>query len=210
MRTGKGAVVLALAAVLATGPGVASSAAATTRTWTVRPGGAITATAGKTTLTDTKTGNTASCDSSRMSGTLRSGNGLPGTGIATITSAAFRCPIPIGAYRLTPRGLPWHLNLSSFDRGTGVSRGTISHLQLAFSIIGAPCSAVINATSGTTADGVMAITYSDHEAKLETLPTGSDLHWYHVQHCAGLVANGDPAALSAVYAISPPQTITSP
>jgi hypothetical protein len=41
-------------------------------------------------------------------------------------------------------------------------------------------------------------------------PTGSDLHWYHVQHCVGLVGNGDPAALSAVYAISPAQTITSP
>jgi hypothetical protein len=210
MRTGKGAVVLALAALLVTGPGVASSVAATTRTWTVRPGGAITATAGKTTLTDTKTGSTASCDSSRMSGTLRSGSGLPGTGIATITSAAFRCPTPIGAYTLTPRGLPWHLNLNSFDRGTGASHGTISHVQLAFSIIGAPCSAVINGTSGTAADGMVAITYSDHEAKLKILPTGGDLHWYHVQHCLGLVANGDPAALSAVYAISPAQTITSP
>jgi hypothetical protein len=69
---------------------------------------------------------------------------------------------------------------------------------------------VINGTSGTAADGVVAITYSDHEAKLKTLPTGSDLHWYHVQHCLGLVGNGDPAALSAVYAISPAQTITSP
>ncbi len=28
--------------------------------------------------------------------------------------------------------------------------------------------------------------------------------------CAGLVGNGDPAQLSATYAISPPQTITSP
>jgi hypothetical protein len=210
MRTGTGAVVLALAAVMATGPGVASSVAATTRTWTVRPGGAITATASKATLTDTKTGSTASCASARMSGTLRSGSGLPGTGIGTITSAAFRCPTPIGAYRLTPRGLPWHLNLSSFDRGTAVSRGTISHVQLAFSIIGAPCSAVINGTSGTAADGVVAITYSDHQAKLETLRTGGDLHWYHVQHCMGVVGNGDPATLSVVYAISPAQTITSP
>jgi hypothetical protein len=55
---------LAAAAVLAAGPGTASSVTATAKTWTVHPGGAIAATAGKTTLTDTKTGTTASCENS--------------------------------------------------------------------------------------------------------------------------------------------------
>ena len=104
MRTGIGAVVLGAAALVAAGPGTASPVTATATTWTVRPGGAITATAGKTTLTDTKTGTTVSCESSRMSGTLKSGEALPGADIGTITAAAFRCSTPIGSARLSPRG----------------------------------------------------------------------------------------------------------
>jgi hypothetical protein len=219
MRNGVGAVALAAAAVLAAGPGTTlaagpgttSSVTSAAKTWTVHPGGAITATAGQTTLTDTKTGASASCASSSMSGTLRPGSGLPGAGIGMITAAAFHCrPTPIGYYKLMPRGLPWRLNLSSFDQGTGTSSGTISHVQLAFSLFGTPCSAVINGTSGTAADGVVAITYSNHGATLKTLPGGNDLHWYHVQGCEGVVANGDPATLSAVFVISPAQTISSP
>jgi hypothetical protein len=211
MRTGIAAVALG-AALLAAGPGTASSVTATAKTWTVRPGGAIVATAGKTTLTDTNTGTAIPCQSSSMSGTLKSGAGLPGAGIGTITAAAFRCPSPIGFARLTPRGLPWHLNLTSFDPGTHSSRGTISHVQLAFSIpeVSPSCSAVISGASGTAADGMVTITYSNQGARLKVLATGGDLRWYQVHHCLGLIGNGDPATLSAVYAISPAQAITSP
>lgn len=208
MRTGMSAVALAGAAVLATGPGAASPAAASTQTWTVRPGGAITATAGKTTLTDTSTGNTLSCTASGMSGTVKSGRGLSGTGIGSITAADYTCPTPVFSFRLTPRGLPWHLNLTSYNPRTGVIRGTISHLQLTFA---APdCSAVINGTSSTAPDGVVAVAYTGKTSKLTMLRARGDLHWYHIHGCARLVSNGDPAALSAAYAISPPQTITSP
>jgi hypothetical protein len=212
MRTGIAAVVHGAAAVVAAGPGTTSPVTATATTWTVRPGGAITATAGKTTLTDTKTGNAVLCESSRMSGTLKSGEGLPGAGIGAITAAAFRCSGPIGSATLSPGGLPWHLNLSSFSRGTRTSRGTLSHVELDFSIpeVSPSCSAVVSGTSGTAADGVVTITYSDQGARLKVLPTDGDLHWYHVQHCLGLISNGDPAALSAVYAVSPAQTVTSP
>jgi hypothetical protein len=212
MRTGIGAVLLGAAAILAAGPGTASPVMAATTTWTVHPGGAVTATAGKTTLTDTKTGTTVSCESSGLSGTLKSGNGLSGAGIGTITAAAFRCSGPIGSATLSPGGLPWHLNLSSFSRGTRTSRGTLSHVELDFSIpeVSPSCSAVVSGTSGTAADGMVTITYSDRGARLNVLPTGGDLHWYHVQHCLGLIGNGDPAALSSVYAVSPAQTVTSP
>ena len=168
--------------------------------------------AGKVTLTDTRTGTSAPCQSSSMSGTLKSGSGLPGAGIGAIAAASFFCSSVIGPIRITPHGLPWQLNLSSFDIGTGVSRGTVSHVRLTFSLSGVSpaCSAVINGTSGTAADGIVAITYSDQGAKLKVLRAGGNLHWYHVQHCVGLIDNGDPAALSGVYSISPAQTITSP
>jgi hypothetical protein len=96
------------------GSGALSSAAATATAWTVRPGGAITATAGKTTLKDTATGSVETCDSARMSGTLKGGAGLQGTGIGSVATATFHCPSPIvPPVKLTARGLPWHLNMVS-------------------------------------------------------------------------------------------------
>jgi hypothetical protein len=95
---------LALAgAVLAMGSGALSSAAATAQTWTVRPGGAITATAGKTTLKDTATGSELTRNSARMSGTLGRGAGLHGTGIGSIATATFHCPSPIVPRSGSPR-----------------------------------------------------------------------------------------------------------
>ena len=212
MRTGAGAIALTAAAALAAfGPGAASPAAATTATWTVRPGGAVTATAGKTVLTDTTTGTSLTCNPSDMSGTLKTGGGLAGTGIGTITKAAYQCPTPIFSYRLTPRGLPWHLNVISYDPQTGVTHGTISHLQLAFAIPEVFCSAVVGGASGAASGGTVRVSYSGQTGVLRILTTGGTLHWYHVHGCrGGLIADGDAAALSASYAISPPQAITSP
>lgn len=209
MRTRTGAVALAAVAVMALSPATARWPVATTRTWTVRPGGAITATAGKTDVADTTTHNVLSCVSSRMSGTIKSGSGLPSTGIGSVTTAAYDCAMPIGPpFRLTPNGLPWHLSLISYDGSTGVSRGTISGFKLA--LAGPSCNAVINGTSGTTPDGVVTVTYSDQTGNLRIRTAAGNLHWYHVDGCAGLVANGDPATVSSAYALSPPQTITSP
>ena len=207
MRVRMAAVALATMGVLGTGLGAASSAADTARTWTVQPGGAVAA-AGTITLTDTRSGASDTCTSSTMSGTLKAGSGLPGSGIGSITAAGYRGCGTLGSRDMTARGLPWHLNLVSYDGATGVSRGTISHLKLAFSI--PACRAVINGTSDSTADGVVAVSYTSKTGKLKILPHGGTLHWYHISGCAGLVRPGDIATLSAGYAISPPQTITSP
>jgi hypothetical protein len=208
MRMGSAAVVLSGAALLAACPGAGAPAAGAAMAWTVRPGGPITATAARATLTDTKTGVTLACSTSRMSGTLKAGSGLAGASIGSITKAAYACSGPTGWPKLTPRGLPWQLNLTSYDARTGVSRGTVSHLQLA--LIAPVCHPVINGTSGATADGAVAVSYTDRTGQLKILLTGGNLHWYHADGCAHLVRNGDPAELSATYVISPPQTITSP
>jgi hypothetical protein len=172
MRTVIGAIALAAAAVLALGPGAASSAAANAGTWTVRPGGAVTAMAGKTVLTDTKSGTALTCASSDLSGTLKTGGGLPGTSIGTFTTAAYRCPTPIFSYHLTPRGLPWHLNTISYDQATGVTRGTISHLELAFQIPEIFCSALLGGTGGATSGGTVAVSYSGRTGQLKILTAG--------------------------------------
>src|SRR5262249_33686937 len=94
---------LAGALALSAGSAVAAtnaSAAATTHkvaaTWTVKPGGAITAKAGKTTLKDKKTGTVLTCTSSSGKGTAKKGSGLSGNGIASITSLGFsNCTGPL-------------------------------------------------------------------------------------------------------------------
>lgn len=206
MRTLVG-MALAGAMVLALGLGPGSPAGAAGATWTVRPGGAVAAKAGKATLTDTKLHSTLTCISATMTGRLKAGSGLPGAGIGSITAAAFSCNglLPV---QLTALGLPWRLNLSTYDRRTGVARGTISHLRLSFA--GPACNAQVNGTGGTAANGVVAVSYASKTGKLTIVPAGGNLHWNHVTGCHTLFGNGDPAALAAAYAISPPQVITSP
>ena len=217
MRAGMGATaqaraaVLAGAAVLAASAAAAAPAAATTKTWTVHPGRKIAAMSGKIILTDTPTGAMVSCGSSRMSGTLKSGCGLPGTGIGSFTTAVYsQCAAgPFGA-TVTARGLPWPLNLTSYNRRTGVARGTISHLQINVAPSFAQCTAVVKGTGGTAPDGVMPVSYTSKTGTLKVLPTGGDLHWYHVQKCAGIINEGDAATISVSYTMSPRQVITSP
>ena len=91
MRTRVGAAALAGAMLLAMGLEASSPAAATAKTWTVRPGGAVAGKGGKTTLTDTKLHSTLTCISATLTGTLKPGSRLPGAGIGAITAAAFSC-----------------------------------------------------------------------------------------------------------------------
>jgi hypothetical protein len=207
MRSAVTAMALTTAAVLATGPATASPAGATARTWTVRPGGAVMAKAGGTALKDTKTGSVVNCQSSDMSGAVTPGSGLPGAGIGSVTAASYHCSAPVGVYHLAPSGLPWQLNLTSYDAGTGVSRGTISRVRLAFSF--ASCSAVAGGASATSG-GEVAASYASKTGTLKLLATGGTLHWYRVHKCLGLLANGDPASLTGSYALTPKQVIASP
>jgi len=191
--------------------GPAAPAATAATTWTVRPGGAVTATAGTLTLTDTRSGASDTCTSSTMSGPLKAGSGLPGSGIGSVSKAGYRCCGHICSPDLAIHGLPWHLNLVSYDAPTGVSRGTISHVKITFvSYPDISCHAVVNGTSGSTPDGVVPVTYANHTSQLKILTHGGTLHWYHVSHCTGLIRSGDAATLSATFTVSPKQDITSP
>jgi hypothetical protein len=199
------------AAILVAALGGPAALAAAAATWTVRPGGAVTATSSTVTVTDTKGGVSDTCTSSTMSGTLKAGSGLPGSGIGSVSMAAFRCCGHICSPDLKTHGLPWHLNLVSYDAATGVSRGTISHLKITF--IAYPlqsCHAVVNGTSSGTPDGVVAVSYANKTSMLTILPPGGTLHWYHVSGCAGLIRDGDTATLGATFAVSPGQDITGP
>jgi len=146
-----------------------------------------------------------------MSGTLNAGSGLPGSGIGSLATSVYsQCSAGPFAATVTAGGLPWRLNLTSYDRSTGVARGTISHLQIAAAPSFSSCTAVIKGTNGAVPDGVASVSYTSKTGILKVLPTGGNLHWYHVRRCAGIINNGDAATISASYTISPRQVITSP
>ena len=194
----------ALAGVLGLGVG---SAAAVAATWTVKPGGAITAKAGKTTLTDKNTGSTLSCASSSGKGTLKHGSGLSGAGIGTISALSFSsCTGPLGlTFTVHTTHFPWHLNAVSFS--SGVTTGTITGIHATLS--GPSCSAVVDGTGASANNGRVTAKYSNGTGRLTTTGAGN-LHIYNVNGCAGLIHSGDAASFKGSYLVSPHQTITSP
>lgn len=194
----------ALTAVL----GVTTALAATT--WTVRPGGPVSMKSGRFVLTDTTTGSALTCPPSALSGTLKSGGGLSGAGIGSITAVhSIFCPTPLGpSYTLNARDLPWRLNVLSYNDTTGVATGSLSHLQIAFS--GTSCTAVIGGASGTASDGTVKVRYTNSTGRLRIRTTGGNLHFYKVSGCAGIINTGDSASIGATYTMSPAQAITSP
>lgn len=110
-----------LVATLGTAPALAAG------TWTIRPGGAVTAMSGKVALKDHKTGTVLTCLSATASGTLKHGSGLAGSRAGSLSAAGFtRCTGPGHSdiiLTLRATDLPWHVNLSSYNAATGVVTG---------------------------------------------------------------------------------------
>jgi hypothetical protein len=192
---------------LSAGSAIAASHTGVASTWTAKPGGKITAKAGTTTLKDTKTGSVLTCKTSSGAGTLKSGSGLSGSGIGSITALSFStCTGPLGlTFTVKNSHFPWHLNAVSFKNG--VTTGTITGIHAALS--GPSCSAVVDGTSATANNGQVTATYTNSTGKLATTGAGN-LHIYNVSGCAGLIGNGDGSSFHGSYAVTPKQTITSP
>lgn len=184
----------------------ATSSLAATATWTVSPGGAVTGKAGTTTLTDTTSGIALSCTSSKMKGSLKSGSGLAGKGLGTVTSVAFNnCTVLSVTISLSSGTVAWKLNASSF--GSGTTSGTITGIHLA--VKSSVCSAVVDGTGATAHNGKVSVTYSNKTHALKILPLGN-LHVYRVSGCGGAISNGDAGTITGSYKVGPLQKITSP
>jgi hypothetical protein len=169
----------------------------------VSPAGKITASAGKTTLTDTKTGAVLTCASSSSSGTI---NAEADPTVGTITALTFsNCTGPLGlTFMVTNSNFPWKLTASAFSSSTGVTTGKISGIKSLLS--GPSCSANVAGTTATT-PGTVKVTYTNSSGVLKVLTTGGTLHVWNVSGCAGLINSGDPTTFSGSYTISPKQTV---
>jgi hypothetical protein len=69
---------------------------------------------------------------------------------------------------------------------------------------------VIDGTSATASNGRVKFRHTDSTGRLKTLTVGGNLHFYNVSGCAGLFNTGDPVTISANFAVTPKQAITSP
>jgi hypothetical protein len=197
------------AATAATIGATAGVALAVAITFTITPGGAITAKAGTTTLTDTSTGSVLTCTSSNSSGTLKSGSGISGSNLGSITKLTFsNCTGPLSlTFTVTDKHFPWTLSGTSYNSGTGTTTGAISGIEAVLS--GPSCSADVDGTSATT-PGKVKVTYKNSTGKLTVLTTGGTLHVWNVSGCAGLINSGDATTFKGVYTVTPKQKITSP
>jgi hypothetical protein len=205
MTAARGGWVLAAAAVtLALGLAAGPAAAATT--WTVSPGGQVTGHSNRTALVDTTIGTFGIfCADSSLHAKFGSGHGLPGAGLGSVTAASFSG----GCFTLTSAHLPWKVNARSYTSSTGTTSGTITGVHLVFTD---PtfCDFVADGTGATAGNGIVHFRYTNGTGKLRIVAAGSTLHIYRVSGCGDTIHDGDAAALSGTYLITPAQTITSP
>jgi hypothetical protein len=193
-------------AVILSAPALVLTVAATTAAaaWSVSPGGAFEL-HGKVSLEDSSNATTLVTCEATLGGTLKSGSGLKGIGIGSIKTVTLTgCTGLAGTkFTLTARGLPWTINALSYSGGT--STGSISGIELGVSTTS--CSSTV---AGTTANspGMEKFRYSNSTHEITLLPTTSNMHFWDVSGCLGLLNDGDSAALTGTLTSSPTQTIT--
>ena len=206
-------IVLTIAALAAAAALAAPAAsAAPKKTWTITKGGAVTATTKSFSIEDVTVKATLPCKSSIAKAKLKSGKGLSGTNVGTVTAAsASGCAVAGFAITITSGHLPWHLNLVSYNSKKGVTTGTLTGIHITFAVPAIGCSAVVDGTGKKPADnGMVQVTYTNKTGQLAILKTGGNLHLFSVKNCSGVVNNGDSVAIIASYAVTPKQKITSP
>jgi hypothetical protein len=199
-------IALAATAALAAGP-----ASAAPMTWTISRGGAVTLAAKGFTLKDATAGFSLPCTTSAAKAKLKAGKGLSGTAAGMVTAASTSgCGTQGFTIKITAGHLPWHLNLVSYNAAKGVTTATVTGIHLSLSVPAVGCTAVADGTAGNADNGSLDVTYTNKTAKLTTLTSGGKLHLYDIHNCLGLISNGNTVTISATYAVSPAQKITSP
>ena len=198
---------LVLSAATASVIGLAAAPALAATTWTVKPGGAVTATAGATTVNDVTAGLAVSCTSSVMKGTLKSGSGLAGKAIGTFTSLAFNSCSTSGVTLSVTLTGKMPLNATKYSSTTKTANMTITGIKGTLSVPSVGCSATIAGTTATTG-GTVHAKFSNKTNTLKVLTTGSNLHLYN--DTCPVTASGDAVNFTSSYKFTPAQKITSP
>ena len=196
---------------LVAGLSITPSLATTAMTWKVSPGGAVTLVkSGFFTLQDITTGHSLVCTHANGAARFKSGNGLRGTGIGSLTALSLSdCTGPGSlSVTVTPGHLPWTLSADTYDPAitAGLTTGAVNGIHATVS--GAKCHATVDGTSAAADNGTTQLHYHNSLAKLKIRTQHSNLHFYQVSGCRGLFKSGDAITLASAYLLTPTQTIT--
>jgi hypothetical protein len=197
---------LVMSAATAAVVGLAAAPAFAATTYTVHPGGKITGKAGKTVVTDATIKESVTCTGSTAKGSLKSGSGLAGAGLGTITSISFKgCTLDGASVSATISGkMP--LNATAYNKSKKTVSMTITKIHGTVSVKSFDCGATVDGTSATAHDGMVTATFSNKKDTLSVLSTGSNLHFYN--DTCPVISNGDAVNFTAGYKLTPTQTIT--
>jgi hypothetical protein len=185
---------------------LAAAPALAATTWTVNPGGAVKGTAGTTTVNDTTAGQSITCTSSALKGTLKSGSGLAGKAIGTFSSLAFSGCSTSGVTLSVTLTAKMPLNAVKYNSTSKSSSVTITGIKGKLTVPNV-CSATI-AGKTATAGGMVKGTFSNKTSTLKVVTGGSTLHLYN--DTCPITATGDAVNFTASYKFAPKTTITSP
>ena len=202
---------LVLSAAAASVVGLAAAPALAATTWTVKPGGSFTGAAGSTVVTDSTNGLSVTCSSSTIKGSLKSGSGLAGKGIGTVTSLAFKnCTVAGFTVSVTITGtMP--INATVYNATTKTASLTITKIHGKLSVSSLGCSAIIDGTGATAHNGMVKGKFNNTKDALKVLATGGNLHLYSVSSgCQGAVNSGDAVNFTTSYKFTPKTIIKSP
>jgi len=212
MLTRTRTIVASAAVAIALGSGGTAASAAIATTWTVTPGGTVTVvlpSGGAVKILNAATGGTVvTCSAVTGSGALKSGRGLPGRGIGTVTAFSLSNCSPSVSF--SSSGFPWSLNALSYTATTGVTAGRMTGIHITYTGHISPtqtCSGVVDGTSDTANNGTIPFRYKNATHTLRFIK-GGNLHVY--DNTCPNVTNGEKLAFTASYKVSPRQTITSP
>lgn len=205
-RLTRSAAVAATALLAAVGFTVSSASATAQATYTVTPGGPFTAHSGDTQLGVPNA--VLVCTDSDAAGTLKSGSGLDGAGIGTINSLTFTdCSVAGLLFDVdTSITLPWDLNITGADPGNPDRvLGSITGIVAKIADQDGICTATFAGPGGPTDEGEVT-GYFDNATSQLVVQDGNLTA--HDANCLGIINNGDHAAFTGTYDVSPPQTIT--
>jgi hypothetical protein len=188
--------------------------AGTTGTWTVSPGGNVTASLApltKAIAKDPSRGTQAVCSTASGSGVAQSGSGLSGTGIVSINSLSTSNCIGPGnaAVNITMNNTPYSMNAVSYNASTGVTTGNVTGIKATYNNPVDGCVATITGPGG--AGGSVNGTYTNSTHRLAA-SGGSTLVVNTVNSSCSpsQIQVGDPITLTITLVVSPGQTVTSP
>jgi hypothetical protein len=186
--------------------GLAAAPAFAASNWSVSPGGATAGKASSATINDVTAGQSLTCTSSATKGTLKTGTGLSGKGIGTVTSISFKgCTVLGQSVSATIKG-KMALNAVTYHKSSKTVSMTITKIHGTISVPSLSCSATVDGTSATAHNGTVTATFSNNKDKLTVLSTGSNLTIYN--DTCPVIANGDKVNFTAAYKFTPAQKIT--